>query len=109
MRTLSFNVKNQIIERDPMCDFSGLVAGTEGYLDAKILFSADWDGCKKVVGFYAKDGKEFTPVILSDKNTCHIPDEAVAYHEFSIRVYGKKDGCLITTRPITIKQYGGIE
>jgi hypothetical protein len=109
LRILSFNVKNQIIEKDPSCDFSGLVAGTSGYLDAKFTFSADWEGCTKVVGFFSKDGKEFAPCMLSEKNTCHIPNEATAYHEFDIRVYGKKNGCIITTRPITIKQYGGIK
>ena len=108
MRTLSFVVKNQIIERDSSCDFSGLVAGTIGYLDAKFSFSADWDGCAKVVGFFSKDGKEFQPCILSKDNTCHIPSEALSHHEFCIKVFGKKDGCLITTRPITIKQHGGI-
>lgn len=109
MRTLSFIVKNQIIERDPSCDFSGLVAGTSGYLDAKFSFSSDWDGCTKVVGFSTKNGKEFAPCVLSNGNTCHIPDEALEYHEFNIKVYGKKKGCKITTRPISIKQYGGIE
>jgi hypothetical protein len=109
LRTLCFNVKKQIIERDASCDFSGLVAGTSGYLDAKFSFSADWDGCSKVVGFFSKSGKEFEPCILSNENTCHIPEEALEYHEFEIRVYGKRENCLITTRPITIKQYGGIE
>lgn len=109
MRTLCFNVKKQIIERDPSCDFSGLVAGTSGYLDAKFSFSADWDGCVKVVGFFSKDGKEFEPCKLSNDNACHVPSEALAYHEFKIQIYGKKKGCFITTRPITIKQYGGIE
>lgn len=107
MRTLSFNVKGQIIERDPSCDFSGIVAGTKGYLAAKFSFSPDWDGCSKVVGFFSKTGEEFTPCTLSDRGTCAIPDEAAALHEFEIRVYGKKNGCIIPTRPITIKQYGG--
>lgn len=107
MRTLSFNVKKQIIEKDSSCDFSGLVAESSGYLDAKFSFSDDWDGYVKVVGFFAKNGKEFPPCKLKKDNTCHIPDEAVAYHEFEIKVYGKKNGSFITTRPITIKQYGG--
>lgn len=108
MRTLSFNVKNQLIEKDTSCDFSGLVAGTSGYLQAKFSFSSEWDGCTKVIGFSSKSGKEFEPCILPKNNTCNIPDEAVAYHEFQITVFGKKNGCVVTTRPITIKQYGGI-
>ena len=110
MRILSFNVKKQIIERDPSCDFSGLVAGTDGYIDAVFSFSTDWDGCTKVVGFFSKGGEEeFEPCVLTKDNTCHIPKEALAYHEFEIKIYGKKEGCFITTRPIIIKQYGGIE
>ncbi|MBO7230108.1 MAG: hypothetical protein J6V20_01700 [Bacteroidaceae bacterium] len=109
MRTLSFNVKNQIIEKDPMCDFSGLVAGTSGYIYAKFSFSADWDGCTKVVGFFSKDGREFEPCVLYEENTCQIPREALEQHEFKIQVFGKKNGCFITTRPISVKQYGGVQ
>ena len=109
MRTLVFNVKNQIIERDNSCDFSGLVAGTAGYLKAKFSFSDDWNGCAKVAGFFLKDGTEFPPCVLDKENSCLIPKGILEYHEFNIRVYGKKKNYVITTRPITIKQYGGIK
>ena len=109
MRILSFNVKNQTIEKDPSCDFSGLVAGSKGYLAVRFTFSDDWDRCSKVVGFFAKNGKEFPPCILLEDNVCRVPDGATAYHEFSMKVYGKRNGCVITTRPIVIRQYGGIE
>jgi hypothetical protein len=106
LRTSSFNVKGQIIERDPNCDFSGLVAGTEGYVKAKFTFSEDWNGCVKVVGFSSK-GVEFEPCKLSGDNICEIPEKALQYHEFSIKVYGKRNGVRITTREANIKQYGG--
>lgn len=106
MRTLSFNVKGQIIEKDPNCDFSGLVAETEGYIKAKFTFSEDWNGCVKVVGFSSK-GTEFEPCKLSSDNVCEIPKEALEHHEFSIKVYGKRNGVRITTREVNIKQYGG--
>lgn len=109
MRTLVFNVKNQIIQKDHSCDFSGLVAGTTGYLKARFLFSEDWNGCAKVVGFFSKNDEEFPPCVLNEDNTCMIPDEALKYHEFKIRVYGRNNDYTITTRPITIKQYGGIQ
>ena len=108
MRTLVFNVKKQIIERAQSCDFSGLVAGTSGYLRAKFLFSDDWDGCAKVAGFFSKDGKEFPPCVLDNNNICNIPEEALQYHEFKIRLYGKRNGYTITTQKIGIKQHGGI-
>lgn len=109
MRTLVFNVKNQIIEREPSCDFSGLVAGTSGYLKAKFVLSTAWDNCAKVVGFFSKDDKELTPCVLESDNTCLIPADALKYHEFKIRLYGKRKDYTITTQPITIKQYGGIQ
>ena len=109
MRTLVFNVKNQIIERDHSCDFSGLVAGTSGYLRAKFVFSADWDSCAKVAGFFSKDGNEFPPCALDSNNSCMIPAEALQHHEFKIKLYGRRDGYSITTQLITIKQYGGIK
>jgi hypothetical protein len=84
-----------------------LVAGTSGYLFAKFVFSRDWDGCEKVVGFSTKYGVEFTPQILSADNTCVIPEEALKYHEFKIKVYGKRSGVVITTKPIIVTQYGG--
>ena len=109
MRTLVFNVKNQIIEREPSCDFSGLVAGTSGYLEAKFVLSNDWDNCAKVAGFFSKDDKELPPRALDKENKCEIPEEVLKYHEFTIRLYGKRNGYKITTRPITIKQYGGLQ
>ena len=108
MRTLVFNVKGQMIEKSPSCDFSGLVAGTDGYLKAKFLFSEDWNGFAKVGAFLSKDDKEFPPCVISKDGECNIPKEALMYHEFKVKVYGKRDGVTITTRPITIKQYGGI-
>lgn len=108
MRTLEFNVKGQIIEKDSSCDFGGLVAGTSGYLKAKFNFSSSWDGCTKVVGFYTKNGEELEPCALSPENTCEIPASALKRHEFHIRVYGARHGRLITTRPVIIRQYGGI-
>lgn len=109
MRTLVFNVKNQIIEREPSCDFSGLVAGTSGYLEAKFVFSEAWDNCAKVAGFFDKNDKELPPCVVKNDNTCEIPDEVLKHHEFKIRLYGKRKDYTITTHPITIKQYGGIQ
>lgn len=109
MRTLVFNVKKQIIERDQSCDFSGLVAGTSGYLKAKFLFSDDWDNCAKVAGFFSKEDKEFPPCALDKNNSCMIPSEALQHHEFKIKLYGKRNGYTITTQKITIKQHGGIK
>lgn len=105
MKTVVFNVNGQSIYRDDPLDV--LVAGSCGYLKAKFVFSNDWEGCEKVAGFFSKYGVEFEPQRLSNDNTCIIPEEALEYHEFKLRLYGRKQGVTITTRPITITQYGG--
>lgn len=46
MRTLKFIITAQNVQKDPDCDFSGIVAGTEGYLQAEFLFSEEWAGCR---------------------------------------------------------------
>lgn len=108
MRTLVFDVKDQIIRRSASCDFSGLVAGTSGYLEARFVFSSAWNNCAKVVGFFSKNDEELPPCVLKDNNTCIIPEDVLKHHEFKIRLYGKRKGYTIITQPITIKQYGGI-
>lgn len=109
MRTLQFIVKGQEIYPNKQKDISGLVAGTSGYLRAKFSFSQDWNDCVKVCGFSSKSGIEFEPKQLDADNSCIIPKEALEYHEFEIRLYGKNKKYTITTRPIKIKQYGGVK
>lgn len=105
MRTLVFNVDGQIITREKPEEV--IVAGSSGYWKAKFLFSDDWDKCRKVVGFFTKYGKELPPRVLSSENICEIPKEALELHQFEIKLYGKGLGVNITTKPITITQYGG--
>lgn len=52
MRLLKFNVKSQLITKDPDCDFSGLVAGTKNYLKAYFTFSSEWDNCILIASFW---------------------------------------------------------
>lgn len=49
MRTLKFNTVGQTLRKNPDCDFSDLVSGTEGYLNAEFDFSSEWFGCKKLL------------------------------------------------------------
>lgn len=108
MRVLVFKVDGQTIYPNSLSEISGLVAGTSGYIKAKFLFSDDWNGCAKVVAFNSVEGEEFEPKALDSENSCYITEEALKYHEFEMRVIGKKNGgYTITTRPIRIKQFGG--
>lgn len=107
MRTLKFIVKGQMVEHDPSCDFTGLVPGTEGYLQAEFSFSSEWSGCKKVVGFYSNLGKEYEPRVLYDGKTCIIPAEALTKRVFKIQVFGKRGKFSICTNKVKVDQNGG--
>lgn len=45
MRILQFRINRQKLSKDG--DFSGLIAGTKGYLYTAYNFDGEWDGCKK--------------------------------------------------------------
>lgn len=107
MRTLKFIVNKQDIKEDPNCDFTGLVPGTEGYLQAEFSFSKEWDGCTKVAGFYSRMGKEYPPQVLEDGKTCMIPAKALKGQVFGVRVVGKKDGLRMITNKVLVLQNGG--
>lgn len=108
MRTLRFIVDDQIIKRDPNCDFSNLVPGTEGYLQAEFVFSSEWNGCAKVAGFSNSfTGKEYPPQVLKDGKTCRIPFEATERGKFKVWVVGKKEGLKILTNKVEVIQDGG--
>lgn len=106
MRTLKFKVDGLSIQRDPECDFSGLVPGTEGYLQAEFSFSPAWDDCVKVASFTSIFGKEYEPQVLIE-NSCLIPAEALARESFKIRVLGKSPSTKLVTNKILVKQDGG--
>ena len=104
MRTLKFDINKLSISKDPNCDFSGLVPGTEGYLEAEFDFSKEWNGCVKVAAFY--DGVKEYPVILEDGKSCVIPSEITERHAFGVRVLGKRDGYKIATDKLIVEQDG---
>lgn len=108
MRILKFVVHDQIIEKDPECDFENLVPGTEGYLRAEFSFSSEWDNCIKAAAFYSMMGTEYPPQFLKDGSNCIIPAEALKRREFKIQVVGKGvNGKRLTTNKLVIIQNGG--
>ena len=107
MRTLNFLVDKQIIKQDPSCDFTGLIPGSEGYIQAKFTFSSEWKECAKVAAFYSILGKEFPPQMLEDGKTCMIPPEALKGRKFKIQVIGKHDDLKLTTNKLIVSQNGG--
>ena len=107
MRILRFIVENQIIKQDPTCDFTNLIPGSEGYLEAEFSFSKEWDNCAKVAAFYSPLGKEYPPRVLADGKSCVIPFEALEKKTFKIQVIGKKKDFKIKTNKVVVCQNGG--
>lgn len=104
MRILDFIVSGQKIERDPMCDFSGIASGSRGYLHARFRFSADWKGCKKVVVFSCR-GKNY-PTPLSG-TVCEIPPEALVGSTVGVSLVGQRGPTRITTNTVSFHQSNG--
>lgn len=105
MRVLDFIVTGQRIERDPACDFSGLVSNTSGYLFARFRFSRDWGGCKRVAVFNC-GGRDF-PAPLAAGNVCEIPAEALKGNVVQVSAVGQKTGYRITTNEVAFLQSVG--
>lgn len=103
MRTLEFDVKKQRITKKTGCDFTGLVAGSVGYLQARFYFSSDWDRCgMKTVSFWSND-EEFK-VRLGADNTCMIRPEALKGDKFEVSVIGVDHPYRIGTNKTKVKQ-----
>lgn len=107
MRTLKFIVNGQTITQDPTCDFTGLVPGTEGYLQAEFVFSPEWESVVKVVGFFSNMGREYEPRLLNNSKTCVIPTDALKNRIFKIQVIGKNGTYKIKTNKLAVEQKGG--
>ena len=104
MRTLKFIVEGQHIEKDPSCDFSGLVAGTENYLQAEFAFSDEWAGRKKAATFW-KLGREYPVPLHGDgRIACKIPKEALTFGSFDVSVAGMDGKEYIPTDTVRVEQ-----
>lgn len=101
MRTLKFIITAQSIQKDPDCDFSGIVAGTEGYLRAEFSVSGEWAGCR-MAAVFSSMRKEYPQPIKN--GSCEIPAEALSWDYFGVRVVGQRENYRITTNEIKIKQ-----
>ena len=104
MRILEFEVQKQRLKRRQTCDFSGLVAGSKGYLHARFYFSEEeWTACtNKVARFWIGD-KEHA-AMLDEHNCCEIPPEALVGAEFEVSMLGVAPKYEIKTNKICIRQ-----
>lgn len=99
MRTLQFKVAGQKLSKDG--DFSGLVAGTKGYLQTAYNFDREWNGCKKAAVFLRYD-KEYPVPVMNGK--CAVPDEITGYKRWKVYLVGEKARYRITTNEVEVKQ-----
>lgn len=106
MRTLKFIVDGQTIKQDPNCDFSGIVPGTSGYLQAEFSFSKDWNGYAAIATFSSIMGRDYRPEVIKG-NKCIIPAEALTHRAFRVRVTGGIGATRIHTNNVTVVQDGG--
>lgn len=99
MRILQFKVIGQSLSKDG--DFSGLVAGTKGYLYTAYSFDGEWDGCKKAAVF-SRYGKEYPAPIVNGK--CAVPNEIAKKDLWYVHLVGERDGYRITTNEVEVRQ-----
>lgn len=102
MRVLEFVVKQQRLMRKVDCDFSHIVAGSAGYLQAKFYFSPEWSNHKKAASFWM-DGKE-SAVLLDENDSCIIPTEVLTEKIFEVSVTGANDNDVVPTTKVKVKQ-----
>lgn len=102
MKVLGFDVNGTDISKNPKCDFDGLVRNS-GNLMARFNLSKEWSGYKVAVSFF-KLGEEYPELIRN--GSCIIPQKALSWKEFSVQVVGIKDGTIMKTNKLIIKQEG---
>lgn len=104
MRILEFNVQKQRLTKKINCDFSGLVAGSVGYLRAKFYFSEEeWNKCSTRIARFWLDGKEEART-LDENNSCEIPPAVLTGSKFEVSVLGASTGYKIKTNKIKVRQ-----
>lgn len=101
MRVLDFMITGQRIACDPRCNFTGIAAGTRGYLLARFRFSSDWAKCKRVAVFSCR-GKDYPVPIIN--GTCTIPEEALVGSRVELHVVGQRSDCRIVTNTTWFEQ-----
>lgn len=104
MRILEFEIEKQRLKKRQLCDFSGLVAGSVGYLQAKFYFSEnEWGSCSDIVARFWIGDKEHA-ALLDKNNSCAIPPEVLTGDKFEVSILGVAPGYRIETNKISVRQ-----
>ena len=104
MRTLKFIVSGQKLSLDPAGDYTGLVAGSVGYLRARFELDRSWHGCKVAASFWRGEEEHAALVI---NGVCLIPAEALEERMFGVSLTGVREGYRIVTNKLYLHQEVG--
>ena len=103
-RILEFNVNKQRLLKRPGCDFTGIVAGSIGYLRVKFYLSPEeWDDSTIKIARFWLDGKE-SSAKLDENNSCDVPPDVLTGEKFAVTVLGVSSGYQIETNKVYVKQ-----
>lgn len=98
MRRLIFAVEGQKLSKQG--DFSGITAGSKGYLRCNFVTGdSDWLGAKKVALF-----NETSAVAVDEAGECAVPDEVTGEKSFKLRLIGQNGSTRMTTNAVLIEQ-----
>lgn len=98
MRVLMFSVEGQSLRKDG--DFSGIMAGTKGYLRCRLKTKdGDWIHAKKVLVF-----NEEHAVAVNADGECTVPNEVTDGRSFKVRLIGQMGKTRMTTNAVLIEQ-----
>lgn len=100
MRVLDFAIEKQNIRKHG--DFTGLVAGSKDYLQARFSFSSEWNGYRKAAVFTCQTGEYAEPI---NGCMCKVPNEVAAQCSFKVHVVGRRgDEGLLSARATVIQR-----
>lgn len=108
MRILEFEVEKQRVKKKPTCDFSGLVAGSIGYLYAKFnIKDSDWRNCSDIIARFwvgDKENEKEYAKRLDSNGQCEIPPEVLTEAKFGVSVLGVSTTYQIKTGKVYVRQ-----
>lgn len=98
MRMMKFTVEGQQLRKSG--DFSGIMAGSRGYLKCGLqLNDNDWLRAKKVMVFNDKYA-----VAVNADYECRVPDEVTDAKSFKVQLIGQAGKTRMMTNPVLIEQ-----
>lgn len=101
MRVLEFIVNDQILTKNPSCNFDNIAPGTKGYLQARFSFSPEWNNHVLIARFFRGKDEHARQIV---NNTCEIPPEVLIGRTFRVSVLGQLNDITLTTNEILVVQ-----